>query len=64
MYRGLLGTLILIFLYIDHAWLIYTLSALLFFEGITGLTLPQIFNRLFGLHPDVEECQIETPWKR
>jgi hypothetical protein len=64
MYRGLLGTLILIFLYIDHAWLIYCLSALLFFEGISGLTLPHIFNRLSGLHPDDEESQIENPWRR
>lgn len=64
MYRGLLGALILIFLYLDQAWLIYGLSALMFFEGVTNLTVPRIFNRLFGLHPVDKEARIENPWGR
>jgi hypothetical protein len=64
MYRGLLGALILIILYIDHPWLIYGLSALLFFEGVTGLTVPHIFNRLFGLKPVDKEARIDNPWRR
>lgn len=57
MYRGLLGALILVFLYFDYAWLIYALIALLLFEGVTNLTVPRVFNRLFGAHArDGESC--------
>jgi uncharacterized membrane protein len=61
MYRGLLGTLILIFLYIDHAWLIYSLIAMLLFEGITNLTVPRIINQLFQIHVTDEESSVENP---
>lgn len=60
MYQGLLGTLILIFLYIGQSWLIYTLIALLFFEGITGLTVPRVVNHLFGLVPRDDDYRYEN----
>ena len=64
LYRGLLGVLILIFLYLGQPWLIYTLIGLLFFEALTGVTLPQIVNKIFGLTPLVDESRYENPKPR
>lgn len=48
MYRGLLGGLILIFLYFDLPSMIYVLIGMLFFEGLTNLRMPILINRLMG----------------
>ncbi len=48
MYRGLLGGLILIFLYFDLPNMIYALIGMLFFEGLTNLRIPILINRLMG----------------
>jgi hypothetical protein len=55
MYRGLLGGLILVFLYLDLPYMIYVLAGMLFFEGLTNLRIPIIVNRILGNADDKGE---------
>ena len=48
MYRLIIGALLLVSLYFDLDYLMYSLIALLFFEGVTNWRIPLVIQRVRG----------------
>lgn len=56
-FRIILGALFLIGLYLDWAALVWTLTGVLLFQGITNWRVPQLVSRLrYGRHIEVGSC--------
>lgn len=55
MYRLGLGALLLVSLYSDLHYLMYSLIAVLFFEGVTNWRIPLLLNRLGGRQRVIDE---------
>jgi hypothetical protein len=62
-YRLILGTLLLVSLYLEASYLIYFLIGMLFFEGVTNLRVPLVADKLRGVEragSNVSTAEVKT----
>ena len=59
-YRIVLGAVLLLALYFRLDSVVYAIVAMTLFEGVTGWTAPQVFNRVRGDHDFTKASSCET----
>lgn len=60
-FRIILGVILLVIIYFDSKYAIYTYVAIVLFEGVTNFRIPGIISRVrYGQYPDIRMSTIDT----